>query len=259
MPLTNHMKHAKAKSLNAKSFLAAGMMVSASVLVAPAARADDSLWGKAISSIGLGGNSQSAPASAPPQAAPAPQPNVPAPQPKQNVTSSNAAPPAARESISQVAPDQSSAPAQGPNLLTNWFGWGRGAESASQGAATQQANAVAPTQRAISPTQAVTPPPPPPPPRAEPSMWDRMLGSTGGGSPDAINYNERPKLAVPKERALPPPPQVAGEPPPTRAANGDYLVKPPETYLEKVRGPDGVASGLRDSDLAKDKKFFGLF
>jgi hypothetical protein len=252
MPLTNHTKHAKAKPL-----IAAGMLLCASVLVAPAARADDSLWSKAIGSIGLGGNSQSAPDSAPVQAAPAPQPNVPAPQPKQNVTSSAPVRPAPQESVSQAAP------AQGSNLLTNWFGWGRSGESSSQGVSTQQANAVAPTQKAISPTQTVAPPPPPPPPRAaEPSMWDKMLGSVGvagGGSPDAINYNERPKLAVPKERALPPPPQVAGEPPPTRAANGDYLIKPPESYLEKVRGPDGDASGLRDSDQPKDKKFFGLF
>jgi hypothetical protein len=255
MPLTNRMKHAKASSL-----IAAGMTVCAFVLVAPAARADDSLWGKAIGSIGLGGNSQPAQDSAPAQAAPAPQPNVPAPQPKQNAKSTNVVPPAApaaQESVSQAAP------AQGSNLLTNWFGWGRGAETAPQGGSTQQANAAAPMQKAISPTQAVVPPPPPPPPRAaEPSMWDKMLGSVGGagsGSPDTINYNERPKLAVPKERALPPPPAVAGDPPPTRAANGDYLIKPPESYLEKVRGPDGVASGLRDSDIPKDKKFFGLF
>lgn len=253
MPLTNHTKHAKAKPL-----IAAGMLVCASVLVAPAARADDSLWSKAIGSIGLGGGAPSVPDNAPAPAAPAPQQNVQAPQPKQDVTSSNPVRTVPQESVSQAAP------AQGPNLLTNWFGWGRSGDSAAQGAPTQQASAVAPTQKAISPTQAVAPPPPPPPPprTAEPSMWDKMLGSVvgaGNGSPDAINYNERPKLAVPKERALPPPPQVAAEPPPTRAANSDYLVKPPESYLEKVRGPDGVASGLRDSDLPKDKKFFGLF
>jgi hypothetical protein len=253
MPLTNHVKNAKAKPL-----IAAGMMVCASVLVAPAARADDSLWSKAIGSIGLGGAASSAKDSAPAApTAPAPQQNVQAPQPKQDVTSSNPVRSAPQESVSQAAPGQ------GPNLLTNWFGWGRGGETSAQGVSTQQASAAAPTQKAISPIQTVAPPPPPPPARAaEPSMWDKMLGSVGvagGGSPDTINYNERPKLAVPKDRALPPAPQVAGEPPPTRAANGDYLVKPPESYLEKVRGPDGVVSGLRDSDMPKDKKFFGLF
>jgi hypothetical protein len=142
MPLTNHVKHAKAKPL-----IAAGMMVCASVLVAPAARADDSLWSKAIGSIGLGGAAPSASDSAPPQAAPAPQPNVQAPQPKQNVTSSAPVRSAPQDSVSQAAE-----PAQGSNLLTNWFGWGRGGESSAQGVATQRASVSAPAQKAISPS-----------------------------------------------------------------------------------------------------------
>jgi hypothetical protein len=48
--------------------LAGSLLVCASILVSPAARADDSLWGKAMSTLGVGGNGQAAPdsASAPP-------------------------------------------------------------------------------------------------------------------------------------------------------------------------------------------------
>ena len=73
MARTNHWKNAKATPL-----LAAGLMVCASVLVAPAARADDSLWGKAMNSIGLGGGDQAAPA---PRRLPRLRPAVATPKP----------------------------------------------------------------------------------------------------------------------------------------------------------------------------------
>lgn len=266
MALTNHWKNAKATPL-----LAAGLMACASVLVAPEARADNSLWGKAMNSIGLGGGDQAAPAATPPAtpavaspkpAASAPKPtaatpkaNVQPQQPKQDAANNNAVvhPAAPQANVAPPAP-----PAEGGNLLTNWFGWGRGGDSANS-------SGPAPTQKALAPIDVVAPPPPPPaPPRAsEPSMWDKMLGSAGVGnggvSMDSINYNERQKLAVPKDRVLPQPQAIGSEPPATRAANSDYLIKPPADYMEKAKGADGTVSGLRDVDQPKDKKFFGLF
>jgi hypothetical protein len=192
MALTMELPRAKTASL-----FAAGLMVCASAFFAAPARADESLWGKAMSTIGLGAKEQ----------------------PESMANAANPAP----------------------------------VDAASRAAGSPQ--------KALTP---VAPPPPPPPPvrAAEPSMWDKMLGSVGvggGNALDTINYNERSKLAVPKQRQLPPPPTAPGEPPPTRAANSDYLVKPPADYLEKARGADGAVSGLRDSDEPKDKKFFGLF
>lgn len=242
--------------------LAAGALLCASVFVSPAAWADDSLWGKTMNVIGLGGNGQSSQDSAnppqaaqpslqaapkPPQAAPkpvaaAPQPTAQAPQPTQEVA------------VTQVP---------GQNLLSDWFGLGRSGNSTAVQGASSLPSSAGPQQKAINPVSAsVSPPPPPPPaPRAAPSMWDNLIGSVGvgnGAGMDSINYNDRPKLAVPKERNLPQPAPGA-EPAATRGANSDALVKPPSDYLEKVRGSDGNVSGLRDSDMAKDKKIFGIF
>jgi hypothetical protein len=92
-------------------------------------------------------------------------------------------------------------------------------------------------------------------------MWDNMLGSIGlnpTNPADGIYYSERPKLAVPKDRNLPSP-NPAAESTGNRPANSEALVKPPGDYLVKVQGTDGKVSGLRDIDVPKDKKLFGLF
>lgn len=247
--------------------VAGGLLVCASVFVPPAAHADDSLWGKAMNAVGLGGNgapgqdgaSAPQPAPASPQAAPAPA----APKPAQSAQKPPAGQPAqpkpvAASDTAATVGVQAVAPAENQNLLSNWFGLGRGGESAGQGAAAPQASG-GPQQKAINPVSA--PASPPPAPAHSASMWDNMLGSVGlGGSnpTENVNYNERPKLTVPKERGLPQP-NPGADPAATRSANSDALVKPPGDYLEKVKGADGNVSGLRDSDLSKDKKLFGLF
>jgi hypothetical protein len=227
--------------------LAGGLFLCASVFVSPAARADDSLWGKTLNTLGLGGNGGPGQDSAKPVQAAAPAPAA-APQPAKPQQS---APLQASVAVT-AEPAQ-----QGQNLWSNWFSLGHGGD---KNAASAQLPAA--PQKAINPVATPASPPPPPPPTASaPSMWDNMLGSVGLGttsSLDSINYNERSKLAVPKERGLPQP-NVAPDPAATRAANGDALIKPPGDYLEKVRGSDGNVSGLRDSDMPKDKKVFGIF
>jgi hypothetical protein len=37
------------------------------------------------------------------------------------------------------------------------------------------------------------------------------------------------------------------------------LTKPPAEYTEKVLGADGQVSGLKESDVAKEKKFLNFF
>jgi hypothetical protein len=92
-------------------------------------------------------------------------------------------------------------------------------------------------------------------------MLDKVTGMVGlGGNPEAstIDYSERPKLVVPQQRNLPPAqtsgPRAIAKPPAAEA-----LTKPPSEYLQKVPGADGQVSGLKDGDVSKDKKFFGLF
>jgi hypothetical protein len=134
---------------------------------------------------------------------------------------------------------------------------GRDAAPAPQAAAPVQSAAM--QQKAINPVSA--PANSPPAPAAAPSMWDNMVGSIGFGpnsSTDKINYGDRPKLAVPKERNLPQP-NAADEANGGRSGNSEALVKPPGDYLEKVKGADGNVSGLQDIDVPKDKKLFGLF
>ncbi len=202
------------------------MIVCALFLAPPAARADDSLLGKAMNTIGLGGNGSSS------QDAAQQQPAAPAPQPQPTPASGD-----------------------NQNLLTNWFGWGRhNGQQPSDQAAVEQ-----PQRRAMTPVEA--PPAPAPAPVAAPSLWDQMLGNAGLNTHNAVDniyYADRPKLSVPKERALPQPAPVAGTAG-TRPSNPADLVQPPEGYLEKVRGADGNVSGLRSGDVSKDKKFFGLF
>lgn len=202
------------------------MMVCALFLAPPPARADDSLLGKAMNSIGLGGNGSSNQGAAAQQ-----QPAAPAPQPQPAPTSGD-----------------------NQNLLTNWFGWGR--HNALQ---PSDQTAVLPQRKAMTPVQA--PAAPEPAPAAGSSLWDQMLGNSGlntHNAVDNINYADRPKLNVPKERALPQPAPVAGTAG-TRPSNPQDLIQPPDGYLEKVRGADGNVSGLRSGDTGKDKKFFGLF
>jgi hypothetical protein len=200
-------------------------MACALLLAPPAARADDSLLGKAMNSIGLGGDGSPNQNAAAPQ-----QPAAPAPQP---------------------------APASGDNqnLLTNWFGWGR--HNPPQ--PTDQA-AVEPQRKALTPVQA--PPAPAPAPTVAPtSLWDQMLGNSGLNTHNAVDniyYADRPKLNVPKQRALPQPGPEAGTAG-VRPSNPADLLQPPDGYLEKARGADGNVSGLHSGDIDKDKKFFGLF
>jgi hypothetical protein len=95
---------------------------------------------------------------------------------------------------------------------------------------------------------------------AQPGMMDGVMGKIGlDSSGPAIDYSERQKLAVPQQRVLPQP-----NPAPERlvarpAQSDEALTRPPADYLAKVPGPDGQATGLRDGDTAKEKKFFGLF
>jgi hypothetical protein len=92
-------------------------------------------------------------------------------------------------------------------------------------------------------------------------MFDNVLGIIGLGGPkptETIDYSERPKLAVPQQRVLPPP-RESGPRPIARNPENEALTKPPAEYTEKVRGADGQISGLKDGDFANDKRFFGLF
>lgn len=214
--------------------LGGGLLACAVLLAAPTARADDSLWGKAMNSIGLGGNGASS------QGAAAPQPAAPPPQPA----------PAA-QAAQQPAPAPA-APGDNQNLLSNFFGWGHHNDARP----TSQA-AIQPQGKALTPVQAA----PAPAPASEPGVWDRMLGNVGlntNNPADNITYAERPKLNVPKARSLAQPAPLAAETG-VRPSNPKELVEPPDNYLEKVRGADGNVSGLRSGDISKDKKFFGLF
>jgi hypothetical protein len=96
----------------------------------------------------------------------------------------------------------------------------------------------------------------------KPGMFDNVLKTVGLGGPKAtetIDYSERPKLALPAQRVLPPPRESGGPRQIARNPENEALTRPPSEYLEKVPGADGQVSGLKDSDVAKDKKFFGLF
>jgi hypothetical protein len=117
----------------------------------------------------------------------------------------------------------------------------------AQAAPVQAAPASAPVPVAVAPQK--------------PGMFDNILGVVGIGGPkpsEAIDYSERPKLAVPQQRVLPPP-RESGPRPIARNPENEALTKPPAEYTEKVRGADGQISGLKDGDFANDKRFFGLF
>ncbi|WP_298427552.1 hypothetical protein [Rhodoblastus sp.] len=262
------MGYALTKQARRTSLLASGLLVCASLFVAQAARADDSLWGKAMGAIGLGGAGQTAPDAANPPpaaqpAAPAPQQAAPAAvQPKAKSSSRNPARPVA-EAAPPAPVASAPPPAENQNLLTNWFGWGRRDDQSAAGDQVGAPTQAAAQRKAINPVSATDAPAyAEAPSGAGPSMWDKMFGSIGlqtKNVADTINYSERPKLTVPKERSLPGPAQAGSDPAPTRPANTNALVRPPGDYLEKVRGPDGNVSGLRDGDIPKDKKLFGMF
>ncbi len=114
-------EHARRRKI--APWTAGGMLACALLLVAPTARADDSLWGKAMNTIGLGGNgasNQGAPAQQP--AAPAQQPVAPAPQPAAPAPQPAALAPQPAPAA-QAAP-AAAAPGDNQNLLPNFFGWG---------------------------------------------------------------------------------------------------------------------------------------
>ncbi len=95
----------------------------------------------------------------------------------------------------------------------------------------------------------------------QPGMLDKAMGSVGlGGSSEAskIDYSERSKLAVPQREDLPPPRDSAQPRAIRRNTSDASLVRPPADYLQKVRGADGKATGLRPEDNPK-KRFFGIF
>ncbi len=95
----------------------------------------------------------------------------------------------------------------------------------------------------------------------KPGMFDNVLKTVGFGvkPTDSIDYSERPKLAVPQQRTLPPPSESGGPRQVAKNPENEALTKPPAEYTEKVRGADGQVSGLKEGDMAKDKKFFGMF
>ncbi|MGO9389140.1 hypothetical protein [Rhodoblastus sp.] len=96
----------------------------------------------------------------------------------------------------------------------------------------------------------------------KPGMFDNVLKTVGlgGAKPmDTIDYSERPKLAVPQQRTLPPPQESGGPRQVAKRPESEALTKPPAEYTEKVRGADGQVSGLKESDVAKEKKFLNFF
>jgi hypothetical protein len=148
--------------------------------------------------------------------------------------------------------------AQEPNLwdkMVNTVGLG-GNKAAPQQAAPQPVQApVQAAPAAPQPAQAAQPA------AQSPGLFDNVLGKVGFGAktdPTSIDYSERQKLAVPQTRDLPPPrPQPERQV--TRSGGDEALTKPPGEYLQKVPGQDGQVSGLREGDVSKEKKFFGLF
>jgi hypothetical protein len=148
--------------------------------------------------------------------------NVQKPQPA-SVATAPVAPPAA-------APDE-----EKPGLFNRFFGGGSGGET--------EADRWAKTSPTPAPHQ--------------PGMLDK-IGLGGPKETDKIDYSERPKLAVPQQRDLPPPRESAPRQV-ARPAQNELLTKPPADYLEKVRGADGKITGLKEGDIPKEKKFFGLF
>lgn len=205
--------------------LAAGL--AAGPIVGPA-RADDSLWGKALGAVGLSGDQNA------------------------NATQSQQAPQKLPDVSVNAAPRPAPAPADNGNFFGKWFGGGS--------APAPQTQPPVEPRRALEPSAAPQPVAAPAP-APEPSLWDKMLGTAGMSTQNPLNandYSQRPKLTVPKERDLPTP-APAPDPGATRTVDSVDLTKPPGNYLDKVRGADGNVSGLRDSDTAKDKKFFGLF
>jgi hypothetical protein len=158
--------------------------------------------------------------------------------------------------------------AQEPSLwdkMANTVGLG-GNKPAPQQAAPQavqapvQASQTAPqASKTAAPQASQTPQPTEAAP--SPGLFDNVLGKVGFGAktdPTSIDYSERQKLAVPQTRDLPPPrPQPERQV--TRSGGDEALTKPPGEYLQKVPGQDGQVSGLREGDMSKEKKFFGLF
>ncbi len=126
------------------------------------------------------------------------------------------------------------------------------------------ANPTPVSQTPANPTPAAQPVQPAPVAAAEPQkpgMFDGVLKTVGFGvkPSESIDYSERPKLAVPQQRVLPPPQDGGGARQVAKRPENEALTKPPAEYTEKVRGADGQVSGLKESDVAKEKKFLNFF
>jgi hypothetical protein len=153
--------------------------------------------------------------------------------------------------------------AQEPSLwdkMANTVGLG-GNKPAPQQAAPQAVQAPVQTPQASQTAPQTSQTPQPAAAAPSPGLFDNVLGKVGFGAktdPTSIDYSERQKLAVPQTRDLPPPrPQPERQV--TRSGGDEALTKPPGEYLQKVPGQDGQVSGLREGDMSKEKKFFGLF
>ena len=162
----------------------------------------------------------------------------------------------------QAQPAAVAAPAQEPGMFDKvlgvvGLGGGNSARPAQSAAPIQVAPVTVPARAPVTvPAQAADTAP-----AQEPGMLDKVTGMVGlGGSPEAsnIDYSERPKLVVPQQRNLPPA-QTSVARPVAKPPAAEALTKPPSEYLQKVPGADGQVSGLKDGDVSKDKKFFGLF
>ncbi len=142
--------------------------------------------------------------------------------------------------------------AQPPQAAAPNVGKSGASKRAAQAATPVEAVPSAqPSGQAIKPPTAVE----------EPGMFGRAMNSIGLDSQpvsNKIDYSERPKIVVPAQRDLPPPREGAQRQP-TAHPDERALVNPPPEYLEKMRGADGQVSGVKEGDIPKEKKFFGMF
>jgi hypothetical protein len=222
-------KSAFCKSIAGSSrfFLLSCALVGGAVTLsgAPVRAEEAGMWDKVLGTVGLGGA----------------KPADPAP----------AAPPAGNSL--QIAPVQAT-PAQATP-----------AQATPVPAAPAQARSIQSAPAQANPVQAAPAPALPAPVAAapeKPGMFDGFMKAVGLGGPkpsETIDYSERPKLAVPQQKVLPPPRESGGPRQIARNPENEALTKPPAEYTEKVLGADGQVSGLKESDVAKEKKFLNFF
>ena len=280
MPVANGSLRGKAALLSCVASLLLGGLP---------ARAEDSLWDKAVNAVGMG---DAKPAPAQPQAAqPAPDPAQKTKKKQKPVAAAAAVEPSSLDlpakpgakpakpqapAQAQAAPQaqpQAAAEPDRPRGLINQFMNPTPAEIAADKAEEGQPprgviNRMFSDDPAPVRPQAAAQPPAAaaqqssaaaPAQRGEPSVWRKpadALGLTAPSVASTIDYSERPKLKVPGSPDLPPP-----APMPERQVNNideTTLTKPKGDLLEKVRGADGQVSGFRDGDEGK-KKFLNFF